>query len=48
MARRKNRGNEKGPAIAKLIMEQYHPQNKYEMQDAIKDVFVPARSHAAR
>ena len=41
MARRKNRGNEKGQAIAKLIMEQYHPQNKEEMQDAIKDVFGP-------
>ena len=41
MARRKNRGNEKGQAIAKLIMEQYHPQNKDEMQEAIKDVFGP-------
>ena len=41
MARRKNRGNEKGQAIAKLIMEQYQPQNKEEMQDAIKDVFGP-------
>lgn len=37
----KNRGNEKGQAIAKLIMEQYQPQNKEEMQDAIKDVFGP-------
>lgn len=37
MARRKNRGNEKGQAIAKLIMEQYQPRNKDEMQDAIKD-----------
>ena len=41
MARRKNRGNEKGQAIAKLIIEQYQPQNKEEMQDAIKDVFGP-------
>lgn len=41
MARRKNRGNEKGQAIAKLIMEQYQPQNKDEMQNAIKDVFGP-------
>lgn len=41
MARRKNRGNEKGKAIAKLIMEQYQPQNKDEMQEAIKDVFGP-------
>ena len=31
MARRKNRGNEKGQAIAKLIMEQYQHQNKEEM-----------------
>lgn len=41
MARRKNRDNEKRQAIAKLIMEQYQPQNKDEMQDAIKDVFGP-------
>lgn len=41
MARRKNRGNKKGKAIAKLIMEQYQPQNKDEMQEAIKDVFGP-------
>ena len=33
MARRKNKGNEKGQAIVKLIMEQYRPQNKDEMQD---------------
>ena len=38
---KKKRGNEKGQAIAKLIMEQYQPQNKEEMQDAIKDVFGP-------
>lgn len=41
MARRKSRGNEKGQAIAKLIMEQYQPKNKEEMQDALKDVFGP-------
>ena len=41
MARRKNKGNEKGQAIAKLIMEQYQTQNKDEMQEAIKDVFGP-------
>ncbi len=41
MTRQKNRGNEKGQAIAKLIMEQYQPQNKEEMQDAIKDAFGP-------
>ena len=41
MTRRKNRGNEKGQAIAKLIMEQYQPQNRDEMQDAFKDIFGP-------
>lgn len=46
MARRKNRGNEKGQAIAKFIMEQYQPQNKDEIQEAIKDAYV--RGYAAR
>lgn len=41
MARRKNKGNEKGQAIVKLIMEQHQPQNKDEMQETIKDVFGP-------
>ena len=38
--RRKNR-NEKGEAIAKMILEQYQPKNKEDMQDAIKDIFGP-------
>ena len=41
MARRRSRGNEKGQAIAKLIMEEYQPKNKDEMQDALKDIFGP-------
>lgn len=41
MAKRKNNGNEKGHAIAKLIMEQYQPQNREELQDTFKDVFGP-------
>lgn len=40
MAKRIKR-DEKGQAIAKLIMEQYQPQNKEEMQDALKDIFGP-------
>lgn len=40
MAKRIKR-DEKGLAIAKLIMEQYQPQNKEEMQDALKDIFAP-------
>ncbi len=41
MARRKQRENEKGRAIAQLIMEEYQPQTREEMQDAFKDVFGP-------
>lgn len=40
MAKRIKRDS-KGQAIAKLIMEQYQPTNKDEMQDALKDVFGP-------
>ncbi len=40
MAKRKNR-NTKGAAIAQAILEQYQPQTKEEMQDAIKDIFGP-------
>ena len=40
MARR-NRQNTKGAAIAQAIMEEYQPQTREEMQDAIKDVFGP-------
>ena len=35
MARR-NRPNTKGAAIAQTIMEEYQPQTREEMQDAIK------------
>ena len=40
MTHRRKR-NTKGEAIAKLIMEQYQPQNKEDMQDALKDIFGP-------
>lgn len=40
MAKRIKRDG-KGQAIANLIMEQYQPKNKDEMQDALKDVFAP-------
>ena len=40
MARRKNRDT-KGAAIAQAILEQYQPQTKEDMQDAIKDIFGP-------
>lgn len=40
MARRKNQ-NTKGAAIAQAILEQYQPQTKEDMQDAIKDIFGP-------
>ena len=43
----KNRGNEQGQAIAKLIREQYQPHNKDEMQAAIKDVEPYVRGYAA-
>lgn len=40
MARR-NRQNTKGAAIAQAIMEEYQPQTREEMQDAIRDIFGP-------
>ena len=40
MARR-NRQNTKGAAIAQTIMEEYQPQTREEMQDAIRDIFGP-------
>lgn len=40
MARR-NKQNTRGAAIAKAIMEEYQPQTREEMQDAIKDIFGP-------
>ena len=40
MAPRRKR-NTKGAAIAQAILEQYQPQTKEDMQDAIKDIFGP-------
>ena len=40
MARR-NRQNTKGAAIARAIMEEYQPQTREDMQDAIRDIFGP-------
>ena len=40
MAPRKKR-NTKGAAIAQAILEQYQPQTKEDMQEAIKDIFGP-------
>ena len=33
--------NTKGEVIAKIIIEQYRPQSKEDMQDAFKDIFGP-------
>ena len=41
MTRRKSRSSENGQAIANLIMERYHPTNKTEIEDALKDIFAP-------
>lgn len=41
MARRKDRRNEAGRAIAQAIVDQYQPKNVEEMQDAIRDIFGP-------
>ena len=40
MTPRKKR-NTKGAAIAQMILDQYQPQSKEDMQDAIKDIFGP-------
>lgn len=40
MARR-TKQNTRGAAIARAIMEEYQPQTREEMQDAIKDIFGP-------
>ena len=37
----RNKQNTRGAAIAKTIMEEYQPQTREEMQDAIKDIFGP-------
>ena len=42
MARKKNfNRNPQSEAIAKAIMENYHPENVEEMQNALKDIFGP-------
>lgn len=40
MARRKTE-NTRGAKIAKMILEEYQPENQKEMQDALKDIFGP-------
>lgn len=41
MASRKNKRSEASRAIAQAIVDQYHPTNAEEMQDALKDIFGP-------
>lgn len=41
MAGRRKKRNTKGAAIAKMILEQYHPESKEDMQEALKDIFGP-------
>lgn len=41
MAKRNSKRNETSVALAKAIIDQYHPTNVEEMQDALKDVFGP-------
>lgn len=41
MASRKNKRSEASRAIAKAILEQYHPTSTEEMQDALRDIFGP-------
>lgn len=41
MARRKNKRSEASIALANAIINQYHPKNAEEMQDALKDIFGP-------
>ncbi len=41
MARKKDKRNEAGRAIAQAILENYQPQNAEEMQDALRDIFGP-------
>ncbi len=38
---RKNKQNTRGAAIAQAIIEEYQPQTREEMQNAIKDIFGP-------
>lgn len=41
MAPRKNKRSNASMAIAQAIINEYHPQNAEEMQDALKDIFGP-------
>ena len=41
MAGRRKSRNPRGEAIAKMILEQYKPESKEDMQDALKDIFGP-------
>ena len=41
MSGRRIKRNPKGEAIAKMIMEQYHPESRDDMQEAMKEIFGP-------
>ena len=41
MAPRKNKHSEASRAIAKAILDQYHPTSAEDMQNALKDIFGP-------
>ena len=41
MSGRRIKRNPKGEAIAKMIMEQYHPESREDMQEAMKEIFGP-------
>ena len=41
MSGRRTKRNPRGEEIAKMIMEQYRPENKEDMQAALKDIFGP-------
>ena len=41
MTGRRNNKNTKGAEIAKLILEQYQPESKEDVQEALKDIFGP-------
>ena len=41
MSGRRIKRNPKGEEIAKIIMEQYRPESREDMQEAMKDIFGP-------
>ena len=41
MSGRRIKRNPKGEAIARMIMEQYRPESREDMQEAMKDIFGP-------